>query len=103
MLHRDIAFTSENRSPFEHIAEFAYIAWPVMLLEDLHHRRLDTSDSGFVTGVDTADQCIAKRRQIVWTIAQRRKTDLQNAEPEKQILAEHCLPREFSQRFVRGC
>ena len=77
---KDLRVPSNHESAFKNVAQFSYVARPIVLLKHAHDISMDMDSRCSVCRVQVSKDCIAKLREIFFALAQRRQMNFQNAQ-----------------------
>src|SRR4029077_16630502 len=78
----------EEDAALDSVIEFADVAGPGMLVQELHGHRIETGDVFAIALGVAAEEMMREEIDIFFALAQRREMDLDGVQAEKEILAE---------------
>ena len=79
VIEPDRADIRDDYGPLDHIAQFPYVAGPVVRTKQVKNFRIQTRNAGVVLLVQSLDHDLRNERNIFLSLAKRRKHDLENA------------------------
>ena len=86
----------------QHVAQFANVPWPVVLLEHLHDFFANGSDFALMLAAHVGKQVLYELWQILFVLAQWRKINVENVEAVKQVIAYFAASDSRLRQLVGG-
>ena len=88
MLRQDHFTAGEQGGPFHRIAQFAYVALPVVANAGTEGLPCQRFDVAVKAGGRLFEEVVEQKRNVLATLAQRRQAQADHVEPVKQVFAE---------------
>ncbi len=95
------AFANDNRA-LQHVAQFAYITRPRVVVADVHDRFADHGDVAAVPLVDVGHERFDQIAKVLLVIAKRRNLDVEHVEAVIEVAAQFALGDGFFGNLVGG-
>src|SRR5579871_4176935 len=92
---------AHDRGSLDHVAQFANIPWPRVVLEHLRDLGIDPADLPAMLGVHIAQQMLHEQRQILLAIAQWRQINVKDVQPKVEVLPKLALRNRLLGILIR--
>src|SRR6478672_7973250 len=102
MARLDELAITQDRGAFDHVAQLADVAWPLVVLEDAHRLLTYREDRSIVPLVELVQERLYQQREVFAPVAQWRQRDREHVEAVIQILAELALRHRVGRIDVGG-